>query len=98
MLEDEEQKVGGRGGGEGVAPQVRPRPSSLLVLWDGNQCLLQQEESEGQSTGLLLSCLCDRRLSVFTHLYTHTYTHLNTGLNRTLILIFFCPLSRFSLH
>lgn len=51
-----------RGGG-GVAVKVTPLLSSVL-LWEGPQCLLQQEETEGQSTDLLSSCLCDRRMSI----------------------------------
>lgn len=36
---------------------------SSVLLW-GTPSLLQQEETEGQSTDLLSSCLCDRSLSV----------------------------------
>lgn len=42
---------GGVGGGEGVAPQVKPPPSSL-AHWEGPQCLLEQEETEGHSADL----------------------------------------------
>lgn len=65
-------------GGEGVTLQVKLLLSSLL-LREGPQCLLQQEETEGQSTDLLSSCRCDGRLSVLFCNVCLTHAHTATG-------------------
>lgn len=64
--------------GEGVAPQVKPT-LSFLLLWERPQCLLQQEETEGQSTDLLSSCPCDRRLSISLYYLCLKHTLMHTS-------------------
>lgn len=65
--------------GEGVAVQVRPL-LSFILLWEALQCLIQQEETEGQSPGLLSSCLCDRRLSVLLYYLFVKHTTISSSL------------------
>lgn len=38
-----------------------------LISFESDSRILQQDETEGQSTGLLSSCLCDRRMSIFLY-------------------------------
>lgn len=65
---------GGEGEGEGEAPQVKPSPSSL-AHWEGPQCLLEQEETEGHSADFhIFLPVTDACLSLSK---THTHAHLS---------------------